>query len=109
MLTDPKCKNATSEGKTIRKLADAGGLYLWVYADGRKYWRLRYWIGGKEKSLSLGVYPSVTLKKARTLRDDERKHLDEGLDPSAERRADKLRMRHAIANSFEAFAREWYA
>ena len=41
MLTEVKCKNATSEGLKIRKLADTEGLYLWVYADGRKYWRLR--------------------------------------------------------------------
>lgn len=109
MLTDPKCKNATSEGKAIRKLADGGGLYLWVYADGRKYWRLRYWLGGKEKSLSLGVYPDVGLKAARTKREAERKHLDDRLDPSAERKADKLRARTAHANSFEAVATEWYS
>ena len=42
MLTDAKCRNATSEGKSVRKIPDANGLYLWVYADGRKYWRLRY-------------------------------------------------------------------
>jgi integrase len=108
MLTDAKCKNASSHGKTIRKLADGGGLYLWVYADGRKYWRLRYWLCDKEKSLSLGVYPSVGLKAARTKRDAERKHLDNKLDPSAERKADKLRAKIALANSFEAVADEWY-
>jgi integrase len=107
MLTDYKCKNATSEGNTIRKLADAGGLYLWVYANGNKYWRLRYWLAGKEKSLSLGVYPKVTLKTARALRDAQRKCLDDGLDPSAERKAEKLLKREAAANSFEAIAREW--
>ena len=107
MLTDPKCKNATSEGNAIRKLADGGGLYLWVYADGRKYWRLRYWLGGKEKSLSLGVYPDVSLKAARAKRADERKHLDNKLDPSAERKAATLRERAALENSFEAVAIEW--
>ena len=76
MLTDAKCRTATSQGKTIRKLADEGGLYLWVYADGRKYWRLRYWLAGKEKSLSLGVYPEIGLKAARAKRDAERKRLD---------------------------------
>lgn len=107
MLTDPKCRNATSEGNAIRKLADGGGLYLWVYADGRKYWRLRYWLGGKEKSLSLGVYPHVSLKAARAKRADERKHLDNKLDPSAERKAATLRERAALENSFEAVAIEW--
>lgn len=108
MLSDAKCKNATSEGKSVRKLPDANGLYLWVYADGRKYWRLRYWLAGKEKSLSLGTYPEVSLKKARAKRDDERKRLDSNLDPSAERKAEKLRQKTAAANSFEAVAREWY-
>ncbi len=108
MLTDPKCKNATSQGNAIRKLADGGGLYLWVYADGRKYWRLRYWLGGKEKSLSLGVYPAVGLKAARKKRETERKHLDNKLDPSAERKAEKLRAKLTLANSFEAVADEWY-
>lgn len=108
MLTDAKCKTATSKGLTIRKLADGGGLYLWVYEDGRKYWRFRYWQAGKEKSLSLGVYPAIGLKDARRRRDAERKHLDDKLDPSAERRAAKVRVSIAAANSFEAVAREWY-
>ena len=107
MLTDPECRTATSKGKTIRKLSDGGGLYLWVYADGRKYWRLLYWISGTEKSLSLGLYPEVTLKAARTKRESERKHLENKLDPSAERKADKLRGRVAHENSFECVAEEW--
>lgn len=109
MLTDPECRNATSEGKRISKLPDGGGLYLWVYDDGRKYWRLRYWIAGKEKSLSLGVYPNVSLKAARAKRDAERRRLESNLDPAAERRAEKLRARLSAENSFEAVAREWYA
>lgn len=108
MLTDAKCRNATSDGKKVRKLADGGGLYLWVYEDGSKYWRLRYWRGGKEKSLSLGVYPEVGIKDARQKLEIERKRLDGNLDPSAERRAEKLRRSVAAANSFEAVAREWY-
>jgi len=108
MLTDAKCKNAKSEGRSVRKLADGGGLYLWVYDDGRKYWRLRYWLDRKEKGLSLGVYPAIGLKDARRRRDAERKHLDNQLDPSAERRAGKVRRMVAAENSFEAVAREWH-
>jgi hypothetical protein len=48
------------EGAGIRKLHDGDGLYLWVYLDGRKYWRMRYWQAGKEESLSIGVYPKVS-------------------------------------------------
>ncbi len=108
MLTDPKCRSATTGGKALRKLADDKGLQLWIYADGRKYWRLRYWVAGKEKSLSLGVYPEVSLKQARNRRDAERQRLAAGLDPSAERRADKLKAKLAAENSFEAVAREWF-
>lgn len=108
MLSDAKCKNATCDGKAVRKLPDTGGLYLWVQANGKKYWRLRYWLAGKEKSLSLGVYPAVSLKEARARRDKERKRLDDNLDPAAERRAEKLRIKSAAENSFEAVAREWY-
>ncbi len=108
MLTDLRCKSATSEGRKLRKLSDGGRLQLWVYGDGRKYWRLRYWIGGKEKSLSLGVYPETSLKAARGRRDAERQKLDGGLDPSAERRLQKLRIAHSELSTFEAVAREWY-
>ena len=89
LLSDPECKNATTNGQEIRKLHDGSGLYLWVYADGRKYWRLRYNIAGSEKSLSLGVYPAIGLKKARQRRDGERQRLENNLDPAAERRAEK--------------------
>jgi integrase len=109
LLSDPGCKSATTKGNEIRKLHDGGGLYLWVYADGRKYWRLRYKIAGSEKSLSLGVYPEIGLKNARKRRDEERQRLDDNLDPSAERRAEKARAKVAAENSFEAVAREWYA
>jgi integrase len=108
MLTDAKCRNAESGGRKIRKLADRDGLYLWVYDNGRKYWRIRYWLGGKEKSLSLGVYPKVGLKDARKKMEVERTHLSGKIDPSVERRADKLRRSVAAANSFEAIALEWY-
>lgn len=110
LLTDADCRNASSGGKKLAKLHDGGGLYLWVYADGTKYWRLRYWLAGKEKSLSLGVYGKgkVSLKDARGRRDEERKRLASGLDPSAERKAVKIRRQYASENSFETVAREWY-
>src|SRR3569623_3388412 len=107
MLTDAKCRNATSEGNKLRKLADGGGLYLWVHADGRKNWRLRYYMAGKEKTLSLGVYPKVSLKDARANRDTERKRLTDNQDPSAERRAEKIRVMIAAENSFETVTHEW--
>jgi len=108
LLSAAECKNATSNGASVRKLHDGDGLYLWVYLDGRKYWRMRYWQADKEKSLSLGVYPKVTLSDARKKRDELRKQLQADLDPSAERKATNLRKRLANVNSFEAVALEWY-
>ena len=109
LLSAAECKNATSNGAGIRKLHDGDGLYLWVYRDGRKYWRMRYWQAGKEKSLSLGVYPKVSLSDARKKRDELRQQLQADLDPSAERKAANLRKKLAAENSFEAVAREWYS
>lgn len=108
LLTDIACKNATSEGRAIRKLHDGGGLYLWVYLDGRKYWRLRYKVAGVEKSLSLGVYPEVGLKKARAARQEQAALLEARLDPGAERRARKVREKIAAENSFQAVAEDWF-
>ena len=108
LLTDLVCKNATAEGSKIRKLHDGQGLYLWVYEDGRKYWRLRYKINDKEKSLSLGVYPVVGLKQARQLAQAERAKLMSNIDPPIDRKLNKQKAKEAAANSFAVTAREWY-
>ena len=68
-LSESMCDDARSHGKQLRKLHDGGGLYLWVYEDNRKFWRFRYWLGGKEKSLSLGAYPGISIEAARALSD----------------------------------------
>jgi len=107
LLSATACLNAKSNGASIRKLHDGGGLYLWAYPDGKLYWRLRYWQNGTEKSLSLGVFPHVKLKDARAKRDAMRKQLQNGLDPSAVRKAEKRSKRLAAENSFEAVALEW--
>ena len=100
-LTDLKCKSAPS-GKHF----DGGGLFLHVTEAGR-YWRLKYRHAGKEKLLALGVYPEVTLSKARHRRDEARALVQDDRDPGAERQADKLRAKVAADNTFEAVAREW--
>jgi integrase len=114
-LTDTAIRNAkpgvTPKGATTTKpykLGDSGGLYVEVRPDGGKYWRLKYRIGGKEKRLSLGVYPEVTLGKARERRNDARKLLAGGTDPSEHRKATKAAGVERGANSFEAIAREWF-
>jgi integrase len=91
------------------KLADGGGLYLLVNEDGRRYWRIKYRIDGREKLLSLGVYPEVTVKRARLLAAEARKLKATGVDPSQERQSAKAKRRDDATNTLEAVAREWVA
>ena len=107
-LSNTAIRNAKA-GEKARKLFDGGGLYLEVAPHGGKWWRLKYRFEGKEKRLSLGVYPDVTLKDARARRDEARKLLVNGVDPSEQRKAEKAIKADEAANSFEAIAREWFA
>lgn len=108
-LTDAVIR-AAKPGEKARKLFDGEGLYLEVAPSGGRWWRLKYRWAGKEKRLSLGTYPDVTLLEARRRRDDARRQLAEGLDPSAERRTAKMAAAAAAAgNTFESVARSWHA
>ncbi len=106
-LTAIAIQKAKISDKTVR-LFDGGGLYLELTPTGGKWWRLKYRYGGKEKRLSLGVYPEVSLRLARARRDDARKLLAEGIDPSDNRKALKSAKADRAANSLEIIAREWY-
>lgn len=107
-LTAIAIQKAKIGDKTVR-LFDGGGLYLELTPTGGKWWRLKYRFDGKEKRLSLGVYPEVSLRLARARRDDARKLLAEGIDPSENRKAQKTARADRAANSVETVAREWYA
>jgi len=107
-LSDTAIKNAKPGTKPI-KLADEKGLYLLISPAGGKWWRLKFRYDGKEKLLSLGTYPEVSLKDARQRRDDDRKLLSKGIDPSANRKAVKAAIADKNANNFEVIAREWFA
>ncbi|MGH8113330.1 MAG: tyrosine-type recombinase/integrase [Rhodanobacteraceae bacterium] len=104
MLAPSTVKNSRPRGQ-LYKLADERGLYLEVTPTGSKRWRLRYRRPGtrKENTLSLGIYPDVSLRKARERRDEARALVADGVDPSARRRAENA----AQADTFEAIAREW--
>lgn len=91
------------------KLADTGGLYLFVSTSGHRTWRLKYRFGGKERRLLLGGYPEVGLKRARELRDDAKQALRNGLDPGLERERARHSRKVGHLNTFEKFAREWHA
>ena len=107
-LTDTAIRSAKSADKA-RKLFDGGGLYLEVAPSGGKWWRLKYRYRGKEKRLSLGIYPDVSLKDARERRDEARKLLANDVDPSEHRKAQNAAQEDRAANSFEVVAREWHA
>ncbi|HEX7113696.1 MAG TPA: integrase arm-type DNA-binding domain-containing protein [Steroidobacter sp.] len=103
-LTEARIRAARPREKPY-KLFDGGGLYLLVTPGGGRWWRLKYRYGGRECGISLGIYPDVSLKAARERRDEARRLLASGVDPSAHRKAERA----ASAQRFEALAREWLA
>jgi len=107
-LTDTAIRNIKPGIKSI-KLFDERGLYLEVSPSGGKWWRLKYRFDNKEKRISLGVYPDISLKDARDRRDEARKLLANGVDPSENRKAIKSTRMDRAANSFEVVGREWFA
>jgi integrase len=106
-LTDTTVRNTKPTNKTL-KMFDGGGLYLEVSPNGGKWWRLKYRYLGKEKRISLGVYPDVSLKMARDRRGDARTLLADGIDPSQHRKTQKQDKKEMAANTFEVLAREWH-
>ena len=106
-LSTAKIQNATAQKKTVF-FFDGRGLYLEIAPTGSRWWRFKYRFAGKEKRISLGVYPDVGLKKARDRRDEMRKLVADGIDPSAARKQEKLMALDAAENTFEAVAREWF-
>ena len=108
-LTDTFIKNVKPTGATAGdKHGDGQGLYLHVKEAG-KYWRMNYRFMGKQKTLALGVYPAVSLAKARKRREIAREQLAAGIDPSAAKREDKQAEIDAAANTFEMIGRAWLA
>ncbi len=106
-LTDIIAKNAKPQ-KTQYKLSDERGLFLLVLPSGGRYWRMKYRFDGKEKLLSFGTYPETSLKEARNKRDEARKKIQEGVDPSQEKKLAKITRAINAENSFESVAREWH-
>ncbi len=101
-LTEFQIRAAKPGDKPI-KLYDRGGLFMVVSPAGGRWWRFKYHFDRVEKQLSLGVYPEITLKRARERRDEARRLVAEGFDPGAKRRAEK----RAQDDTFEAVALEW--
>ena len=105
-LTATTIKTCKPKDKAY-KLTDGGGLYLLVSPSGGKWWRFDYRCQSKRKTLSMGVYPAISLKDARDRRDEAKKQLANGMDPAMVRKSQKHQQ--SQPNTFEAVAREWHA
>lgn len=106
-LTDLACKTSKPKSKAY-KLSDGGGLYLEIMPTGSKCWRMKYRIHGKEKRLSMGMYPTVSLAEARDGREKAKKLLLKNIDPSADKKAQKREAARTSQNTFKALALEWH-
>jgi integrase len=104
-FTDVRVRSA-KPGQSPYKLSDGGGLHILVLPSGSKLWRLAYRFAGKQKTLALGSYPTVSLAAAREQREQAKGLLRSGIDPSAERRAAKAARKAGVDNSFGAIAEE---
>ena len=113
MSTDAKIKAAKAGDKDFR-LGDSGQLYLQVTKAGGRLWRMNYTFGlnaqgkTKQKTLSFGAYPAVTLSQARAKRDKAKSLLADGLDPAEERRSVEQARETTVRNSFRSVFEEWF-
>jgi integrase len=105
-LSETKIRTTKAQSKEY-KLFDGGGMFLLVTTSGGKLWHFKYRLDGKEKKLSLGTYPEVSLLEARQRREDARKLLANGIDPGAVRKAQK-QAKEEDNETFEVIAREWH-
>lgn len=106
-LNDMQIRRAKPEDKPYT-LGDGQGLSLLIEPNGSKSWRFRYRYAGKPKMISLGVYPTITLADARSRRDEARKLVAEGKNPSEVRKEQKRALQTESENAFEKIAREWH-
>ncbi|EHQ1177117.1 tyrosine-type recombinase/integrase [Escherichia coli] len=106
-LNDMQIRRAKPEDKAYT-LGDGQGLSLLIEPNGSKSWRFRYRFAGKPKMISLGVYPTITLADARSRRDDARKLVAEGKNPSEVRKEQKIALQTESESAFEKIATEWH-
>ncbi|MDY0029229.1 MAG: integrase arm-type DNA-binding domain-containing protein [Pseudobdellovibrionaceae bacterium] len=106
-LSDVACRNSKPKEKPY-KLTDSLGLYLLVNPTGSKLWRMKYRYFGKERTLSIGPYPLITLQEARDERDKARKLLAAHQDPSLAKQEVKRLAAESASNTFESVARDWH-
>lgn len=107
MLTALQVEHTKPGSKPVR-LYDGRGLYLEIAPTGGRGWRFRYFVARRERRMSLGPYPEVSLKEAREKREELRKQVAAGTDPGEIRQLTKLALVNNSGNTFEAIAREWH-
>ncbi|MCZ8181494.1 MAG: tyrosine-type recombinase/integrase [Beijerinckiaceae bacterium] len=107
-LTDVAIRGSKSNGK-LQKKSDGGGLQLWVMPQGSKLWRFAYRYNGSQKSLAIGPYPEISLAEARQKRDDAKRLLINGIDPSQKKKLDKIAKSISDSATFEVVAEEYLA
>jgi integrase len=105
-LTDTEIKKAKSRERAY-SMGDGGGLYLWVTPAGGKLWRWSYRFERKEKLMSLGKYPDVSLAQARERHSEARRLFASGVDPMAQRKAEKTAEKAEVENAFQNIASQW--
>jgi integrase len=107
MLSKLLIDKTKPQAKSVR-LSDGRGMYLEISPAGGKWWRFKYRFAGKERRISLGVYPDVPLAAAREKREEARRQVAAGIDPGEQRKAAKVALIESTENTFEAIAREWF-
>lgn len=106
-LNDRQIRNAKPQEKPY-KLADGGGLYLYVTPKGTKSFRLKFRFDGKEQVLTIGKYPHVSLSEARAMAETAKTQIAQGINPAAQKQAEKQQAQEAALNTFAAVAKEWH-
>jgi hypothetical protein len=106
LLTDKQIRNASAPVGRVVKLSDGEGLQLWVKASDAKLWNLAYRFDGKQRKPAIGPFPRVSLKDARRRRDEAKRQLYDGLDPSQQKRLAKVAATAQRNNSFAIIADE---
>ena len=103
-LTELACKKANTPGK---KLSDGHGMYLLVHKNGSKYWRMDFRLNGKRKTYAIGVWPEISLTRARELREEARDHIQRGIDPLKHKRDQQRKRVAGEERTFSVLCHEW--
>ena len=107
MLTDIQVRSAKPAARQY-KLSDGQGLHVLIHPNGGKYWQVRYRFLGRQKTASLGTYPTLSLADARELRADVHRKLQQDVDPTAQKRSEKLVRLTRQENTFQQVANKWF-